>query len=446
MAIERLRCFGRLVRVAGQLLEATGVRAAVGDWCWAEVANRRVPLEVVGFAADRTLLMPLYRLDGCALGTAISMGEAPRFPDHRPLLGRVIDAVGAPLDGGPAIPFEAQPVLPAPINPLSRAVVGEPFDVGIQAINGLLTLGVGQRVGLFAGSGVGKSVLLGMLARFSAADVVVIGLIGERGREVQEFIVDNLGDGLARAVVIAAPADDSPGLRLRAAQLAHEVAERYRAEGRSVLLLLDSLTRIAQAQREIGLAAGEPPTSKGYPPSAFAVLPALIERAGGLTGAGAITAIYTVLMEEDDLSDPIVDAARAVLDGHIVLSRRFAERGHYPAIDLGASISRVQNRLQDDDQKAASARFRRWWTRYEAQSDLLAVGAYEAGADPVLDEAIERYDALCDYLQQRIDTSVSNDEARARLAKVAAPVSGKATLPALGGALTAGSAVPASNS
>ncbi|MEM1436376.1 MAG: FliI/YscN family ATPase [Pseudomonadota bacterium] len=417
---ERLQCFGRLVSVTGSLLEATGVKARVGDWCWLELGAQALPLEVVGFAGERTLLMPLQPLEGSAPGMAVSMGEAPRFPDHRPLLGRVIDAVGRPLDDGPLIPSVPGGAAAGPINPLRRAVVDQVFDVGIRAINGLLTLGVGQRVGLFAGSGVGKSVLLGMLARFSAADVVVIGLIGERGREVKEFIVDNLGEARDHCIVLAAPADDSPGLRLRAAVLAHEIAQRYRDEGRQVLLLLDSLTRVAQAQREIGLAAGEPPTSKGYPPSAFGVLPGLIERAGGLRGSGAITAIYTVLMEEDDLSDPIVDAARAVLDGHIVLSRRIAERGHYPAIDLGASISRVANRLQDDAHREASLRFRRWWTRYEAQADLIAVGAYEAGSDPVLDEAIARHAALADYLQQGTEAPVYAAESQASLKTVTA--------------------------
>lgn len=422
MQSKRLRCYGTLQRMVGPLLEADGVEACVGDWCWAYLGVRAIPLEVVGFNGDRCLLMPLYSVSGLEQGVLISDGAKPTFPDPAQLLGRVIDAAGQPLDGGAPLAANSDVVPPKPLNPLQRAVIDEPFDVGVRCINGLLTLGVGQRVGLFAGSGVGKSVLLGMFARYSSADVVVIGLIGERGREVQEFLADNLGDSLAHSVVVASPADDSPGMRLRAAMMAHEVAEHYRAEGRRVLLLLDSLTRISQAQREIGLAAGEPPTSKGYPPSAFSMLPKLIERAGGLAdGGGSITAIYTVLMEEDDLSDPIVDAARAVLDGHIVLSRRIADRGQYPAIDIGASISRVQRRLQSTDAQQASARFRRWWSRYAEQEDLIAVGAYEKGSDADTDIAIERYQQLRDYLCQNVDDRVPLPQAAAELLKVTAP-------------------------
>lgn len=421
MTPSRLRWYGTLQRVSGPLLEAEGVDAAVGDWCWAHAGGSRIPLEVVGFSGSRCLLMPLYSVSGLEQGVLVSHGVRPSVPDSGSLLGRVIDAAGEPLDDGPCFAARSQQPPPAPLNPMSRAVIEEPFDVGVRCINGLLTLGVGQRVGLFAGSGVGKSVLLGMFAKYSAADVVVIGLIGERGREVQEFLRDNLGASIAHSVVIASPADDSPGLRLRAAVLAHEVAEHYRAQGKRVLLLLDSLTRIAQAQREIGLAAGEPPTSKGYPPSAFAMLPRLIERAGGLASSGgSITAIYTVLMEEDDLSDPIVDAARAVLDGHIVLSRSIADRGHYPAIDIGASISRVQRRLQSPEQQAAAGAFRRWWTRYRDQEDLIAVGAYERGSDTDTDIAIERYEQMRSYLCQSVDQPVPLAQARAELLQVTA--------------------------
>lgn len=430
MTTDLLRCYGTLQRMVGPLLEADGVEARVGDWCWARIQPRPVPLEVVGFNGGRCLLMPLYSVRGLEQGVLISDGMRPGSPDPGALLGRVIDAAGMPLDGGPVLPAADPGLAPTPLNPLDRAVIDEPFDVGVRCINGLLTLGVGQRVGLFAGSGVGKSVLLGMFARYSCADIVVIGLIGERGREVQEFLQDNLGDSIAHSVVIASPADDAPGMRLRAAVMAHEVAEYYRAQGRKVLLLLDSLTRISQAQREIGLAAGEPPTSKGYPPSAFAMLPRLIERAGGLAnGGGSITAIYTVLMEEDDLSDPIVDAARAVLDGHIVLSRRLADRGHYPAIDLGASISRVQRRLQQSEQQQASADFRRWWSRYSEQEDLIAVGAYERGSDPDTDIAIEKHDGLRGYLCQRVEDKVPMAQALTELVRVTRPAKGQAPVP-----------------
>ncbi|MGI9324491.1 MAG: FliI/YscN family ATPase [Pseudomonadales bacterium] len=427
--MARFELFGTLQRMAGTLLEAEGIEAAVGDWCWALLGGERLPLEVVGFSGSRCLLMPLSAAQGLEQGILVSMGTRPTSPDPSTLLGRVINAVGLPLDGGPALPQGSHGPPPRPINPLVRSIITEPFDVGVRSINGLLTLGVGQRVGLFAGSGVGKSVLLGMLARYSAADVVVIGLIGERGREVQEFLSDNLGNSLEHSVVIASPADDAPGLRLRAAVMAHEVAEYYRAQGLKVLLLLDSVTRIAQAQREIGLAAGEPPTSKGYPPSVYSLLPRLIERAGGLASSGgSITAIYTVLMEEDDLSDPIVDAARAVLDGHIVLSRRIADRGQYPAIDIGASISRVQNKLQSPQQRSASLAFRRWWTRYREQEDLIAVGAYEKGSDPDTDAGIARHDEMFSYLCQDVEERVDLSSAEAELARVTRPLNAEMTV------------------
>ena len=282
----------------------------------------------------------------------------------------------------------------------------------MRSINGLLRVGVGQRIGLFAGSGVGKSVLLGMLARFASADVVVVGLIGERGREVKEFVEDNLGAGLSKSVVVASPADESPALRLRGAALATEIAEGFRAQGKRVLLLMDSLTRVAQAQREIGLAMGEPPTAKGYTPSVFTLLPRLIERSGQTEdGPGSITAFYTVLMEEDDLQDPIVDSARAILDGHFVLSRRLADRGHYPAIDVEASISRLMTKLTTPDEHRHAMRFRELWSRYIEQEDLINVGAYQAGSDPNTDQAIALNAAFRRFLQQtpeeRVDLSGS---------------------------------------
>jgi flagellum-specific ATP synthase len=334
-------------------------------------------------------------------GVRVLPAEEDRLPGGNALLGRVVDALGRPLDGRPMLPGTRTRRPAAPINPLDRRPIAESLDVGIRCINTLMRVGVGQRMGLFAGSGVGKSVLLGMLARFTRADVVVVGLIGERGREVQEFVTDNLGSGLERSVVVAAPADESAAMRLRGAMLATEIAETFRDQGARVLLLMDSLTRVAQAQREIGLAMREPPAAKGYTPSVFALLPQLVERTGQLVhGAGSITAFYTVLMEEDDLQDPVVDAARAILDGHLVLSRRLAEQGHYPAIDVERSVSRLMTKLSTDDEQAAALRFKRLWSRYAEQEDLINVGAYQSGSDPVTDEAIERHPSQRQFLMQ----------------------------------------------
>ena len=411
----RLQVYGRIHRVSGLILEATGLELAVGDECLLELAGGRVPAEVVGFSGNYSYLMPLAPVHGIAPGTPVAAQRRRCIPDTAALLGRVVDALCEPLDGGP--PFAAnhracgEEIRKTGINPMHRKPINQRLDVGVRAINGLLSVGIGQRLGIFAGSGVGKSVLLGMLARFTAADVVVVGLIGERGREVQEFIEDNLGAGLARSIVVAAPADASPTMRLRGANLAMEVAERLRDEGKNVLLLMDSLTRVAQAQREIGLSTGEPPTAKGYTPSAFAALPQLVERAGQTSDSGgAITAFFTVLMEEDDLQDPVVDAARAVLDGHIVLSRQLADRGHYPAIDIEASISRLLLKLADDDQRGAAIRFRALWSKYNEQQDLISVGAYRPGSDPDTDAAIAMRPRLAEYLVQQPEHRVSLEE------------------------------------
>ncbi|CFP50707.1 flagellum-specific ATP synthase FliI [Bordetella pertussis] len=335
------------------------------------------------------------------------------LPVGNAMLGRVVDGAGRPLDGlGPLAGAEQAPLTALPINPLSRAPIDSVLDVGVRAINGLLTVGRGQHMGLFAGSGVGKSVLLGMMARYTRADIIVVGLIGERGREVKEFIEHNLGpEGLARSVVVAAPADVSPLLRLQGASYATRLAEHFRDQGLDVLLIMDSLTRFAMAQREIALAIGEPPATKGYPPSVFAKLPALVERTGmGAPGpngkAGSITAFYTVLAEGDDQQDPIADSARAILDGHVVLSRHLAEAGHYPAIDIEASISRAMTSLITTEQFQQVRRFKQILSRYQRNRDLISVGAYVAGADPQLDDAIARYPRLEAYLQQNIGDSV----------------------------------------
>ena len=410
------RC-GTLVRLVGLRMEARGIMAPVGSSC--EIIGQdghKIEAEVVGFNDKTLYLMPLTEPVGIGPGASVRMahdlGTACLGPE---LLGRVIDGRGEPLDGKPKPACKARlSLLGLPINPMERGPIDSVLDVGVKAINGLLTLGRGQRVGLVAGSGVGKSVLLGMMTRFTKADVVVIGLVGERGREVQAFIQESLGEeGLAKSVVVAAPANVSPVLRLKAAHMTHVIAEYFRDQGLNVLMLVDSLTRVAHAQREIGLAIGEPPTAKGYPPSVFALLPNLIERAGvGRHGHGSITAIYTVLAEGDDANDPIVDIARASLDGQVMLSRKLADAAHYPAIDLNGSISRVmQSLLSPADLKLAN-KFRRLWSLYQQNVDLIQVGAYETGSNPTLDEAIRLRESMEQYLRQ--DMHEGKDEASTR--------------------------------
>ena len=410
------RC-GTLVRLVGLRMEARGIMAPVGSSC--EVISQdghRIEAEVVGFNDKTLYLMPMTEPVGIGPGASVRMasdlGTACLGPE---LLGRVIDGRGQPLDGKPKPACKLRlSLLGLPINPMERGPIDSVLDVGVKAINGLFTLGRGQRLGLVAGSGVGKSILLGMMTRFTKADVVVIGLIGERGREVQAFIQESLGEeGLAKSVVVAAPANVSPVLRIKAAHMTHVIAEYFRDQGLNVLMLVDSRSRVAHAQREIGLAIGEPPTAKGYPPSVFALLPNLIERAGvGRHGHGSITAIYTVLAEGDDANDPIVDIARASLDGQIMLSRKLADAAHYPAIDLNGSISRVmQNLLPPEDLKIA-AKFRRLWSLYQQNVDLIQVGAYEAGSNPTLDEAIRMREEMDNFLRQ--DMHVGQDETSTR--------------------------------
>lgn len=396
---------GRLTRMIGLTLEAVGCNSVVGDRCLIHsLSGVPIEAEVVGFEDERTFLMPLTSVDGVKPGALVTpLSAINEVAVGWQLLGRVIDGAGNFLDGfGPIVPDAHIPLSGTVINPLARAPIRESMDVGIKAINSLLTVGVGQRIGLFAGSGVGKSMLLGMMTKFTTADVVVVGLIGERGREVKEFIEDILGEeGLRRAVVIASPADDSPLMRLRAAMLTTRIAEYFRDQGKRVLLLMDSLTRYAQAQREIALSVGEPPATKGYPPSVFAKLPQLIERAGnGRVGGGSITAFYTVLTEGDDQQDPIADASRAILDGHIVLSRTLAEEGHYPAIDVEASISRVMPHIISAEHLKEAQRFKQTYARYQQSRDLIAVGAYVKGADPQTDFAIDRIEGMKAFLRQ----------------------------------------------
>jgi flagellum-specific ATP synthase len=417
---------GRLTRMVGLTLEAVGCQSIVGDRCIIHGASgQEIEAEVVGFDGPRTFLMPLTTAEGLKPGALVTPADTVNeIPVGWGLLGRVLGGAGNILDGkGPILADSHIPFNGKIINPLQRAPIREPLDVGIKAINGLLTVGVGQRIGLFAGSGVGKSMLLGMMTRFTNADIVVVGLIGERGREVKEFIEDILGDeGLARSVVVASPADDSPLMRLRASMLTTRIAEHFRDQGKRVLLLMDSLTRYAQAQREIALSVGEPPATRGYPPSVFAKIPQLVERAGnGKVGEGSITAFYTVLTEGDDQQDPIADAARAILDGHIVLSRSLAEEGHYPAIDVEASISRVMPSVIDAAHLANAQKFKQIYARYQQARDLISVGAYVPGSDAQTDFSIERIDRMKQFLHQGLNDKAGFQVSMSQLANVIAP-------------------------
>ena len=403
---------GTLTRMVGMTLEAIGCQSAIGARCMVEGMDRKlIETEVVGFSGDKLYLMPTMRLEGILPNArVIPSANSYRAPVGMELLGRVIDGSGQPLDDkGPLQNSHTAPLSGKILNPLSRATIDTPMDVGVRSINALLTVGRGQRMGLFAGSGVGKSVLLGMMTKFTDADVIVVGLIGERGREVKEFIENILGEeGMSRSVVVAVPADQSPVMRLHGAQVATSIAEDFREQGKHVLLLIDSLTRFAQAQREIALAIGEPPATKGYPPSVFAKLPALVERAGnGEKGGGSITAFYTVLTEGDDQQDPIADAARAILDGHVVLSRSLAESGHYPAIDIEASISRVMNDISQEDHLEITRRFKQVYSTYQQNKDLINIGAYAYGSDRNIDEAIEMEPSLMDFLHQGMNTAMN---------------------------------------
>ena len=422
--VSKASSSGRLVRVVGLTLEAKGIAAPLGAHCQVERSERGtyIDAEVVGFQNDLLYLMPFTEPLGIgpgariwvrALSSKVAVGDG--------LLGRVIDGLGYPIDGkGPISNTRELALDGVVVSPMERGPINKVLDTGIKAINTCLTLGQGQRIGLMAGSGVGKSVLLGMLTRNTQADIVVIGLIGERGREVQEFIQQTLGEeGLSKAVVVASPANISPVVRLKATNITHLVAEYFRDQGKNVLLLCDSLTRVAHAQREIGLAIGEPPTAKGYPPSVFALIPRLIERAGvGRNGFGSVTAVYTVLAEGDDRTDPIIDIARASLDGQVMLSRELADAAHYPAIDLAGSISRLMDSLLTPELLKSANRLRRLWTLYQQNQDLIQVGAYSAGSNPDLDEAIRLRPAMETLLKQMSDESVSMLDSRAQLQKI----------------------------
>lgn len=416
---------GVLRRAVGLTLEASGCSAPLGSRCRVETAGGRwVDAEVVGFSGDRTYLMPTADLEGLLPNArVVPSRQQGEVAVGEGLLGRVIDSDGVPLDGRGPIRAETWMGLAGrSINPLMREPITRSLDVGVRAINALLPIGRGQRIGLFAGSGVGKSTLLGMMTRFTAADVIVVGLIGERGREVRDFVEATLGEeGLRRSVVVAAPADRPPLARLHGALRATAIAEYYRDQGLHVLLLMDSLTRFAHAQREIGLSVGEPPTTRGYPPSVFAKLPALVERAGnGADGRGSITAFYTVLTEGDDQQEPIADAARAILDGHIVLSRRIADSGQYPAIDVEVSVSRVMQDITDPPWRERIRKLRKLLSAYSAQRDLIAIGAYQRGSDPVVDEALARWPTIVEFMSQDVSESANVEASKAALAELLA--------------------------
>ncbi|MEM1174608.1 MAG: flagellar protein export ATPase FliI [Pseudomonadota bacterium] len=423
---SRLVVEGTLRRTVGLAMEAEGCHAALGGRCDVVAGDGRpVETEVVGFSGDRLYLMPVGDMRGIAPNArVIPVSGTPEVQVSDALLGRVLDGRGKPLDGGPSIRDGRQVSLfGEAINPLDRQPIRETLDVGVRAINSLLTVGRGQRMGLFAGSGVGKSMLLSMMTRNTTADVVVVGLIGERGREVKEFIENSLGDeGLRRAVVVATPADDTPLMRLHGAWMTSAIAEHFRDQGKNVLLLMDSLTRFAQAQREIALAIGEPPATKGYPPSVFAKLPQLVERAGnGKPGHGSITAFYTVLAEGDDQNDPIVDSARAILDGHILLSRDMADAGIYPAIDIESSVSRAMTNIIDDEHEALVSRFRRVYSCYQQNRDLVSVGAYQPGSNPELDEALKLWPSIVEFLSQHYARKVSLSDSVSALRDLLGP-------------------------
>jgi flagellum-specific ATP synthase len=419
--LDPVRLSGRVTDVIGLVVEATGPGAPVGSLCRINDPPAAIPAEVVGFRTGRVLLMPLGDLAGVAPGSRVVLvRERPVVRVGDGVLGRIVDGLGRPLDGRrPPEPDAEYPLYGERMNPLARPPIREPLDLGVRAVNALLTCGRGQRLGIFAGSGVGKSALLGMMARYTRADVNVIALIGERGREVREFIERDLGDGLAHSVVVAVASDQPPLVRLHGAFLATTIAEHFRDQGRDVLLMMDSLTRVAMAQREVGLSVGEPPSARGYTPSVFALLPRLLERAGQGPD-GSITGLYTVLVEGDDMNEPIADTARSLLDGHVVLSRRLASEGHYPAIDVLASISRVMTDIVPSPHQLQASRVRAWLSAHRDAEDLIQIGAYAKGSNATIDEAIARLPAIQTFLRQPLDESVGLDASAAALATLVA--------------------------
>ena len=427
--LERLRRsdlarpLGKVSQVLGLALEVTGLVASIGDRCEVETAKAPLPAEVVGFRADRLLLMPLGDLAGVRAGATVRAGLGPLAVDvSDALLGRVVDAFARPIDGGAALPLAARRAIhrrPPPV--LDRRRIAERLETGIRVLDTVLPVGRGQRIGIFAGSGVGKSVLLGSLARHASAHVNVIALVGERGREVREFVERDLGpEGLARSVVVVATSDEPPLVRRQAAFVATTVAEHFRDQGHAVLLMMDSVTRFAMAQREIGLAVGEPPATRGYPPSTFALFPRLLERAGTTAHGGSITGLYTVLVEGDDMNDPVADSARAILDGHVVLSRELASAGHYPAIDVLVSVSRLASDLLSPAEMRAATALRGHLATWRDARDLVSIGAYARGTDPTIDRALDLLPGITAFLRQGRDESTPNAESAQRLATLVA--------------------------
>lgn len=422
-AIPVARVTGRLVKVNGLMLQAVGCRFKLEQRCLVETAEGdMIEAQVVGFDHTVAYLMPIRRLGGLFAGAkVIPLDGDSTVQISNQWLGRVVNGLGEALDDGPVLNEGERVSLESkPINPLKRRPVDTPLDVGVRAINGLITVGKGQRIGLMAGSGVGKSVLMGMITQNTDADVIVVGFIGERGREVREFIERTLTPtARKKAIIIAAPADESPLMRLRATLLCHRVGEYFRDKGQDVLLLMDSLTRYAMAQREIALALGEPPASRGYPPSVFSVLPQLLERAGNSENQdGSLTAIYTVLAEGDDQQDPVVDSARAILDGNVVLSRQLAEQGHYPAIDINASLSRCMMSCTQPTHSDTANQFRQFYSNYLQVKELLPLGGYQPGQDPELDRSLALYPQLQAYLQQAANEVVDYSTSLADLAQI----------------------------
>lgn len=415
-----IQAYGKVSRVVGFMVESVGPECRMGTVCdiFDKDGSRKFPAEVMGFKDNRVLLMPFEEIQGIGPGSRVVARQTQAYiPVGNHLLGRIIDGIGNPIDGkGPIHSKVEYPIYATPINPLKRRRIDEPLDLGIRAINGLLSVGCGQRIGIFAGSGVGKSVLLGMIAKKTKADVNVIALIGERGRELNDFIEKQLGEeGLQKSVIVVATSDHLPLIRMRGAFIATAVAEYFRDQGLNVNLMMDSVTRFAMAQREIGLSLGEPPTTKGYTPSVFTLLPKLLERAGTSSTRGSITGLYTVLVEGDDTNEPIADAIRSILDGHVVLTRELAMQGHYPAIDVSRSISRVMDDIVSEDHRDCARKLKAVLATYRKAEDLINIGAYASGSNADIDYAIQMVGQINAYLRQEVATTVSFENSTAEL-------------------------------
>ncbi len=419
-----IKTVGTVKRAVGLVVESQGPPVSVGELCEIVGSGQSdsIPAEVIGFRDNHMLSMPLFKVHGVRLGDkVICRKKQASVPVSPALLGRIVDALGEPLDNlKPIVPESEYPIMPHITNPLERRNIDSILGTGIRAIDGLLTCGKGQRIGIFGGSGIGKSTLLGMMARYTSADVNVIGLIGERGREVRGFIEKDLGaEGLKRSVVVVSTSDQPPLLRIRAAMMASALAEYFRDQGKDVLLMMDSLTRFAMAQREVGLAAGEPPSSKGYTPSVFSLLPRLVERAGNFMTGGSITGFYTVLVEGDDMNDPVADAVRSLLDGHVVLSRELAWRNHYPCIDILASVSRLMPDLVPGSYAEKAGKIRELISTYQKAEDMINIGAYVKGSNPRIDTALRKIDAVNAFLRQRCDERMSTESAMSNVDEIA---------------------------